>query len=108
MIALRDIVHDEINTERFLEHILHTDNEWVIHLQQYQFLEMEILYRIMLYHDILPDTLHCVSFPIGCIFNQIHFSKRPLPDDLLYFEVVKGNQLATGSLIKGLRSIHSI
>ena len=68
-------LHDEVDPVGFLEHIIHADDEWMVHLVQNESLDLERLDRFVLYYYILSDHLHREILILQLVTNKINFAE---------------------------------
>jgi hypothetical protein len=59
-----------------VKHEFHADNKRMIHLVQDSLLQMQVLNRVVLNHDILPYTLHCIELLGVLILYQVYLNKN--------------------------------
>lgn len=76
---LLDVFHDEVNAVGPLEHKLHSHNEGVVHLQQDQFLQLDVLQRVILQDDVLSDALHGEVTLLGRQVHQVDLQQSVNP-----------------------------
>ena len=81
-------VHNEVDSVRLLEHIVHANDEWVIHLVQNQFLNLQTVDGLVLDDHVFSDTFHGVEFATDLALHQIHFAKGASANDRNKLEVV--------------------
>lgn len=96
-LATLDKVHDEINSIGLLEHVVHSDDEWMVDLKQDQFLDFKRVYGVMLNDDVFSDDLHSVQPIVALAFNQENLTKSATTNAFNQFEVLKrrGDQCVT-------------
>jgi hypothetical protein len=56
-----DKLHQEVNAELILKHELHIDEEWMLYRKEDLLFQFDIVDLIVLYDDILADTLHRIQ-----------------------------------------------
>lgn len=105
--ALHEL-HHEVDARLGGEHLLHGDNERVLHLQKDQLLNLQTLERLVLYNDVLADALHRKVLVGVNILDQVNFSEgapADMPDDLIVFKLKLGN---VASAAVGLATEHAL
>ena len=59
-LAALDELHEEVDAELVLEHVLHVHEERVVNLAQNILLQLDVLHLLILQNYVLPDALHGV------------------------------------------------
>lgn len=83
-------VHDKVDAKGFLKDVIHANNERMVDLVENQFLNLQRIYRVMLYHHILPDALHRVQLVILLATDQVDFAESASTNYGEQFEIVPG------------------
>ena len=84
-----DKLHDKVDPKSLSEHMLHGDDEGMLHLNQDELLNFETFKRVVVDHHIFSNTLHCVYLLILLVLDEIHFSKGASANELEDLKVVK-------------------
>ena len=82
-------LHQEIDAEFGLEHVLHVDQERVIHPEQHILLHFYIFHVVELNYEIFADGLHCVENLGFLVLDQENLAETSLADLLLDVEVTQ-------------------
>lgn len=87
-----DELHEEVDSEFVLKHILHVHNKRVVNIKQNVFLQLYILKLLIINDNVLPNALHCKEL-IRLLFqlHQEHLPKSALPYHFLNHEVREFN-----------------
>ena len=60
-----DEVHEEIDPDIFLEHILHVYYEWMLNVKQDILLQLDVVVLLIINDNIFSDALHSIDVAIG-------------------------------------------
>jgi hypothetical protein len=71
-----------------LEHVLHADDEWMLHTQHDVLLQSQVLQLLTVNDYILPDTLHSVYESCLFLLDHVNLSKGALTNNLLHHKVI--------------------
>ena len=82
-------LHQEIDAELCLKHILHVNQERVVHLEQYVLLHFEISHVVELNYKIFADGLHRIENLGSLVLDQEYLAKTSLTDLFLDVEVIQ-------------------
>ena len=84
-----DKLHQEVNAELILKHELHIDEERMLYRKEDLLFQFDIVNLIVLYDDILADTLHRIQIACAFLLNQIHLPESTLPYHPHYLEILE-------------------
>lgn len=77
-----DEVHYKVDSVGFLENVVHSDDERMVHLLKNHTLNFKAFYRLMFDDDVFSDALHSKEFSILLALNQVYFAKGSSADHM--------------------------
>jgi len=67
-----DEIHYEVDAVALDEHEFHAYDEGVVHLEQYQLFQVQVLQRVVLDHYVFSDALHRIELASCLMLDQIY------------------------------------
>ena len=101
--ALNEL-HDEVDAVRFLEHVVHANDERMVDLVEDQLLDLERLDGLVLDHHVLPNAFHGVMAVVLLIVHEVHFAERAPSNNADQFEVVPSHLGHGGPTVQARRA----
>lgn len=73
--STRNELHDEIDTIRTLENVLHGYYEWIANLEKDKLFKLNVLKRVIVENDVFSYAFHCIKALILWKIDQINLNK---------------------------------
>ena len=90
-LAALDELHDEVDSVRLLEDIVHPNDERMVHLIQDELLNLQRLDRLVLNDDVLSNDFHGEVLVLLFVPNEINFAKGAPSNDADQLKVVESH-----------------
>ena len=81
-------LHDEVDAVRLLEHVVHADNEGMVHLVQDELFDLQRLHRLVLDYYVFSDDFHGVVLVLQLVAHQVDLAESATPDDTDQLKVI--------------------
>ena len=83
-------LHDKVNSQIVLKHVVHADKEWVLDTFKQNFLLLDgCVHQVSLEEEIFAQCLHSEYFFCIYVLHQVNFAKAASPEDFLDLEIFK-------------------
>ena len=82
-----DELHDEVDAVCLLEDVVHANDEWMVHLVQYELLNLQRLDRLVLDNHIFPNAFHRLVLVVQLVVNQVYLAKSSPSNDADQLEI---------------------
>lgn len=96
-VASSDILQEEVDSVVSLEHVVHSEDEWILGLEKDIFLGLCVEDLTFLNEDVLVDSLHSILLAISLANNVKDLAEASLVDDLSDLEVLQLHPVGHGA-----------
>lgn len=82
-------VHQEVNSEVVLEHIIHAHDEWVLHVVKNVLFKLKTIKEVLVDNDIFSNSFHGIDFLGNAVLNEEDFTESALTNHFLDLEILE-------------------